>query len=122
MNYKRFLFLIIFICLFAITTVNAEEFNIYSKNAIFYNINYDKVMYEKNSDEKAYIASLTKLMTALIVIENVSNFDEEISFDKVDYKFLFKKDMALSSLNHNKKYTYEDMLYDFVMESSGDCG
>ena len=36
------------------------------------------VMYEKNADERLYPASLTKIMTALLVIENISDPDSTV--------------------------------------------
>ncbi len=38
---------------------------------------YDLVLYEKNADEQLYPASLTKIMTAIIALENESDLDAE---------------------------------------------
>ena len=35
----------------------------------------DKVLYEKNADQEVYIASLTKMMTALVAIENIKDYN-----------------------------------------------
>lgn len=43
---------------------------IYSPSVILIDANSGKVLYEKNINEKKYPASLTKVMTAIIVIEN----------------------------------------------------
>ena len=96
--------------------------DIYSNNVILYNVDEDKVMYEKNADERAYIASLTKIMTAMVVLDEESNLDKEISLKGVDYDFLREKDLAISSFDRKKNYTYRDFLYSLVMESSADCG
>jgi serine-type D-Ala-D-Ala carboxypeptidase (penicillin-binding protein 5/6) len=39
------------------------------------------VLYAKNADDRRQIASLTKLFTALIVVERVSNLDEVVTID-----------------------------------------
>ena len=39
------------------------------------------VLYEKNADEQHYPASITKIMTALLAIEN-SSMDEEVTFSE----------------------------------------
>jgi D-alanyl-D-alanine carboxypeptidase len=41
-----------------------------------------KVLYEGNGDERRQIASLTKMMTATLVMEKVSNLDEEVTIDE----------------------------------------
>ena len=44
--------LCLFISLFLLTSVQALELDIHSTNAILYNTNDDKVLYEKNENEK----------------------------------------------------------------------
>lgn len=55
--------------------------NLFSKNYILVLRDSDQVLYEKNADEKVYPASTTKIMTALIVLENIENLDEVIAVD-----------------------------------------
>lgn len=119
---KKLSIIMAFLYLLIIPNVYAKNLDIYSKNALLYNVEEDKIMYQKNKDEKAYIASLTKVLTALVVIEKEPNLDKKIDFKKVDYKFLKDKDLKISSLDSNKEYTYKDLLYSFILESSADCG
>ena len=56
--------------------INALELN--SKYSYVYNIKEDKVMYEKDSRKEVKVASLTKIMTAIIAIENNDNLDKEV--------------------------------------------
>lgn len=49
----------------------ASHFNINAKSAIVLDSGTDAVLYSKNSEEKLPIASLTKIMTALIILDNV---------------------------------------------------
>lgn len=122
---KRILFIITFICFFIFPfSVSAETFNLYSDNALLYNLSEDKVMYEKNADDKVMIASLTKVISASVILDYIDedDFDKEIDFSKVDFKYLKKNDLSISSYDKDKTYTYGDFLYSFVMESSADCG
>lgn len=41
----------------------------------FVNLDTGKVLYEKNADKKIYPASTTKIMTAILVLENVEDLD-----------------------------------------------
>lgn len=47
-------------------------------SAIILDVDSGSVLYSKNSTEKRSIASLTKLVTAMIVIDQVRNLDEEV--------------------------------------------
>ena len=38
-----------------------------------------KILYEKSADEKAYPASTTKIMTALVTLENLEKYDSPIT-------------------------------------------
>lgn len=98
-----------------------EKLTIYSNNAILYNLKDDKILFQKNKDEKVSIASLTKMMTALVAIENITDLDEKVSFQKSDYQDLVAMDASSSSLDHTKKYTYNDILHGLMMESGADC-
>lgn len=121
---RKILFIIITFVLFFPSFVYAETFNLYSDNVLFYNLSEDKVMYEKNADEKAMIASLTKVISVSVILDYIDeeDFDKKIDFKKVDFKYLQKNDLSISSYDRNKSYTYRDFLYSFVMESSADCG
>lgn len=62
---KKFLRILILILVFITFDVKAIELDIGAKNAILYNLDNGEVLYEKDSDSKVQIASLTKIMTAL---------------------------------------------------------
>lgn len=106
------------------TTTNKKQKNdlsIYSNNAILYNLKDDEILFQKNKDQKVSIASLTKMMTALIAIENINDLNEKVSFQKSDYQDLIAMDASASSLNHEKQYSYNDILHGLMMESGADC-
>ena len=69
--------LLIIVCLFTFN-VNALELNINSKNAILYNMDSNEVLYEKNENEKVQIASLTKIMTAIITLDKIDDLDKQV--------------------------------------------
>lgn len=110
--------IIAFIMLFVIT-VNADNIDLYSKNAIVINLNDNKVLYEKNSDEQVYIASLTKIVTAIVAIENIDNFDEKITITEEMLSGIYEYSKA--GLQVGDVVTYEDLLYGIILPSGADC-
>ena len=118
---KLFNIFLIFTCFFFLINVKAEEtINISSNNAILINLNDDKVIYEKNPDEKVYIASLTKIMTALVSIENISNFDEKILITS-DMINDLSYDLSVAGFKSGEVVTYNDLLYGTLLKSGADA-
>ena len=66
--------LIIFLILSFISLFNVDAAtttpNIASPSALLMDLNTGKILYEKNMNEKMYPASLTKVMTAILALEN----------------------------------------------------
>lgn len=113
----------IIIILSCILTINikAEEFNIQSKNAILYNLTDGEIIYEKNSGEKIQIASLTKIMTALIAIENIDNINKQIVITKEDLKGIPEQNLVAAGFTVGEIVTYEDLLYGLLLPSGADA-
>ena len=78
---KKIISFILFFFLF-IVLINADELNLSSDKYILYNMNDDNVLMEHNSDEKTQIASLTKIMTTIVAIENVKDYNKKITITK----------------------------------------
>ena len=89
-----FLFLPLTNLTFAKDASNSKSPNLYVKNskslkvrslkAIVVNQNTGEVIYQKNSDAKASIASLTKLMTAMVVLDSGLDLSKKIKITKAD--------------------------------------
>ena len=107
-------FLLLFIC----TKVYAFDFNVESKNIILYNMNDNNVIYEENSDEKVSIASLTKIMTAIVAIENC-NLNDKVTITNKD--FIGLDGYAKAGFKVGDKVTYEDLLYALMLPSGADA-
>jgi len=55
-----------------------------SESAIVADLSDGSILYEKNSDAVVPIASITKLMTAMVVLDSKQDFDEDITITKDD--------------------------------------
>lgn len=51
----------------------------YSETAVLMDADTGTILYNKGMDEKRYPASITKIMTALLALEN-SNLDDQVTF------------------------------------------
>jgi len=112
-----------FICIFTLfifnISVNAIDIEITSKEAIIYNLNDDKVIYEKNSNEQTKIASLTKIMTCLVALDNINNIDDTVTVDYKDLQGL--QGYAVAGFKAGDTVTYKDLLYALMLPSAADA-
>ena len=77
------------ICLFFISSqLNSKEKindpKIRSLRAMIVNQQSGEIIYKKNSEQKASIASLTKLMTAMVILDSGLDLSEEVRISKKD--------------------------------------
>lgn len=114
---KVLLFLIIL--LFS-NKVYALDINIQSKNAVLYNLTTNEILYEKNKDEKVSVASLQKIMTVIVAIENIDDYSEKVIIKKEDFKDL-DSDLAVIGFKENEELTYDDLLYGTILKSGADA-
>lgn len=94
--------------------------NLSSKNVLVYDLDREENIYEKNADEKRPIASLTKMMTAIIVIENIDDLDEEVLITQSMLSQV-PWDASTAGLEVGDELTYRDLLYALMLPSGADA-
>ncbi len=112
-------FLLIFLFLFYIPIVDALEFSITSQHVILYNLNDDKVLYELDSDNKDNIASLTKIMTVLVAIENQKDLSKNVTITREALEGI--EDYTVVGYSVGNVTTIEELLYGAMLPSGADA-
>jgi D-alanyl-D-alanine endopeptidase (penicillin-binding protein 7) len=84
---------IVFAAILAVPTVSAADLDaaklrLMSANVLVLDAQDGKAIYAKAADEVTPIASLTKLMTAMVVLDANQPMDEVLSIDMDDFDFL----------------------------------
>lgn len=100
---------------------NTYGLDINSKNAVMYNLNDNTVVFEKNKDQETSIASLTKIMTVLVAIENISDYDKNVTITSNMLSGLREQNLAVVGLKENQNVTYNDLLYAAFLASGADA-
>ena len=113
--------LIIFLQVF-FQIVHADEINLNlnSEKYILYNMNENEVLLKKDENKKAYIASLTKIMTVLVAIENIDDYDKKVTITNDMLKDI-DWDVAVVGFKTGEKVTYDDLLYGAMISSGADA-
>ena len=98
----------------------SQNLSIYSGAAILIDSKTGKVLYEKNSNEKKYPASTTKILTAIITIEKC-NLSDTIS---ASYNAIMSIPSGYSNaaIQENEVLTVEQLLNVFLIHSANEAG
>lgn len=112
-----------FICFFFFffSSVYALSFDLSSNNVILYNLDENKILYEKNSDSEIAIASLTKIMTAIVSIEKMEDLNTTVTITASDLKGLEENNLVTAGFYVGQKVTYLDLLYGLLLPSGADA-
>ena len=94
------------------TSSDAEEFNVDSRIALIYDRASGRIIYEKNGNKQTPMASTTKIMTAIVVLEN-ANLKDTVT---IDSKAAGIGGSRLG-LKKNDKITVNDLLYGLMLRS-----
>lgn len=116
---KRVFCLILLVISFYCTNVYAENFSVTAENIVLYNLNDDSIIYEKNSEEKVSIASITKIMTALVAIENIDDLSDTVVISEND--FAYTSGYSKAGFKVGDRVTFEDLLYGILLPSGADA-
>ena len=113
-------FALVFLLTIVLTTVKEIDSyalpNLYSEGIYLMDATTGKVLYEKNADVQYMPASTTKIMTAIIALENCKLTDEVTIGENPP-----KADGSSIGIEQGEVYTIEELLYGLLLESGNDC-
>ena len=92
---------------------------VYAESAIVMEASTGTILYSKAIDEQHYPASITKIMTVLLALENCE-MDEEVTFS---HNAVYSIDYGSSSIarDEDEVLTVEECLYAIMLESANEC-
>lgn len=86
------------------------------ESAIIIDYRTGEILWEKNSDQKSAPASTTKIMTAIIILEN-HDLDEKVT---VSSNFPYVPGSSIA-IDHGETFTVEQLLYATLVKSANDA-
>ena len=119
---KKIVFILISLFSFIfIKNVNAVEMDISAKSAILVDFNTGKELYSKNENEPLAMASMTKVMSMLLIMEKID--DGSLKYDDIVEISTESSSMGGSQifLNPGDKYKVIDLLKGVAMASANDA-
>lgn len=116
--FSLLLCMMLMLALVPLTVIKAENLSIstHARAAALIDVESGRLLYSSRGDEPMLIASLTKIMTAIVAIEN----GDLASKVKVG-KNAFAKEGSSLYLKQGEEMTLEDMLYGLMLRSGNDA-
>lgn len=118
--FKTIFIILMILCLFMSVIINynyvfAVDYNS-SSSEIVMDVNTNRVLYSKNADDKKFMASTTKILTAIVIIES-SNIDDQV---EITGKTIGIEGSSIY-LEKGEILTVKDLLYGLMLRSGNDC-
>lgn len=111
--------LIALLCILTLcSAVYADEIN--SPYYGVYNAENMELLIGENTQEKISIASITKIMTAIVTIDNIQNVNDKITIDMENIYGKVDEDLVTAGLLDEETLTYYDLLATMLVPSGAD--
>lgn len=118
-----------FLCFLIICSISVPAFayepsgfSVSARNALLVCLDTDEVIYEKGADQKVYPASITKIMTTILMLESERyNPDAKVTMTEEVQKLISGTGSSVSNLKIGEEITQLDLVYTVLMSSFGDC-
>lgn len=88
-----------------------------SRNAVVYDRTSKTVIWGKDENKEVPMASTTKIMTAIVMLENITNLEEKVTVEKKAASIGGSR----LGLKTGDEITYEDLLYGLLLCSGNDA-
>ena len=97
-------------------------FDVDAEAVYFINLDTGKVIYEKDADKKVYPASTTKIMTALLALENIPDLDTpQIELKLYIQNALSGTGASLAGILRGETFTSRELLYAALLPSGNEA-
>lgn len=102
-------------------SLQKEKKQIYADTYLLVSLDNDTVIFEKNADKKNAPASLTKIITASIVIEKCPDLNQKIKIERAPLELLYGTGSSMAGLVPGEELSIKDLLYCLMVRSGNDA-
>lgn len=95
--------------------------DLYSPYAVLMDAESGNVLAEKSGTAKMYPASLTKIMTAIVALENTDDMEEMTIIPSDIFPALYEEDASLAGFAPGETVRWKDLLYGALLPSGAEC-
>lgn len=102
------------------SSVSFSHDKLNSPNVILLRLKDHTILMQKNSEEKIYPASLTKIMTSIVAIENLPDLKEEIKLTNTTFQGLYEANASMAGFQPGEDVKAIDLLYGALLPSGAE--
>ncbi|HRR76501.1 MAG TPA: serine hydrolase [Ruminococcus sp.] len=92
-----------------------------AKTAVLICTDNNEIIADRNSTKKIYPASLTKVMTLVVAVENISDLSEKVTITYEMVEPMIELDASRAGFIPGETPTLEDVLYGMILMSGADA-
>ena len=92
-----------------------------SKSAYLYSLSDEKVVYKEEANKKVYPASLTKIMTGIVALENIRSLDDRVVLNEENFVDVYTNGAAAAGFEPGEMVTKRDLLYGVLVCSGAEA-
>lgn len=92
-----------------------------SECALLFDPETGETLYAKNADKKAFPASLTKMMTVLVAIEEAQELDVPVTLEYEDFAGLYEQNASMAGFAVGETVTLRDVVYAALLPSGAEA-
>lgn len=123
---KIFGFILASLCLFTLITPiqaqeNSEDIGLTAEYAVAIDAKSGLVLYNKNMDKRMYPASMTKVMTVIVAIEMIEDFEATTVITQSDIDTVWETGASSANFEVGETVTYRDLLLGAILPSGADA-
>ncbi len=106
---------------FVSDSTTSFAYNIQSEYGIVIDADTGEIIYQKNATAKIYPASLTKILTLLVAVENITDLDDTFQMTSEIIDPHYREGASMAGFAPEEMVSIRDLLYGSVLPSGADA-
>ena len=106
---------------YAKRTAYTKKLEMDSQNGVLIDLQSHTIIAEKRADEVIYPASLTKVMTLIVAVENIEDLNDTFTFNLEILDPLFIEEASVAGFLNEETVPIVDLLYGAILPSGADA-
>ncbi|MDO3412827.1 serine hydrolase [Saccharibacillus sp. CPCC 101409] len=100
---------------------NLYDLKLRSPNAVLISLDDGSMLFKKNINQQIYPASLTKMMTVLVALENLTDLKHKVRLPNEIFPALYEEGASMAGFVPGEEVKAEDLLYGSLLPSGADA-